>query len=504
MITTTYTTDKTKLLEGLNQAANAVCSTMGGQGKTVLISDKGGNRFTKDGVSVAENIVFPDAEKNMGARMIISAAKKSAQTVGDGTTLTTALLQSFVRHIYDNKDTYLKDLNWTFNQLKEGRDLTIEKIKEYSKKVSDINDIVNIAATSANSEKIGELFREIFTETGDFDTKITLERSEQADESYFDITKGLSFDSGYAHPAFMTDKSTEQAIYEDAFVYVTGEPLMTFGGELEKFMNQAMAENIPLVVIAPKFSDQILRLATMNKVNQGAQFLLLKLPGFGNAIEKNVDDIKAFLDADGYVEKVIADPVEFTLFNSNTPLVKPRVEQLKSLIEHSVDKFEAVDMEKRIHRLKGTAVIIYAGGSTTEEVYEEYDRLEDAIGSVKSAISGGYCLGGGVTLVNVYEDIKDDVDPMFSALARPFAQIMSNANISIEQMPHEKRKKTEGIDVKHFYGKFTDMKKAGIFDSSEVLIEAMKNSISLAILFCNTKYILHNQEEVQNDKNFKF
>ncbi|MCB1712413.1 MAG: hypothetical protein KDH96_08035, partial [Candidatus Riesia sp.] len=432
MNTTVYTQDKTKVLEGINKSANAVCSTMGGEGKTVIISQGEHNRFTKDGVAVAKSMSFLDPEENIGAKIVISAAEKTVAMAGDGTTLTTKLLQGFVNAIHKNPERYLKNLNETFYLLTSGRDFAIDELRKNSAKIEDSSQIYKLAATAANSEEIGKLFKEIFDTTGDFDTKITLEKSEFSDKTYFDITKGLTFDLGYAHPSFMTNKDTEQAIYENAYVHVTKDPIMSLTPEIEALMNTSMKEDIPLVIIAPKYSDAFMRIATMNKVNQGARFLLLRLPGFGNSMEKNVEDINAFLDADGCVEKVVADPVSFTLFNSDTPFVKPRVEQLTKLIEHSIDKFEAMDMEKRIHNLKGTAVIIYAGGVTPEACDEEFDRIEDAIGSVKTALTGeGYSLGAGIAMFNIYQKHSKELDPIFEVLTLPAKQILHNANMDI-------------------------------------------------------------------------
>lgn len=497
--TTNILESKKDVVKGLNAAADAVISTMGGQGKTVLISDERGNRFTKDGVSVARSITFKDKNANVGASMVKSAATKTVAGPADGTTLTTLLLKGLINKIY-NDESYTKNLEKTIRSLKLGKNFIIEQLKSRSRRIESSDDIYNIASTSANSTEVGAFFKEIVDTVNDFDIQFSLERSDLSDRTYYEITSGLNFDSGYAHPSFMTDKMTEQAIYENAYVYVTLDPIATLTPELEGLMDKSMIDSIPLVIIAPRYSDSIIRIATMNKINQNAQFLMLKLPGWAIAAERNVDDIKAFLDEDGFVDKVVATPTEFTLYNSNPSGTAERIETFKSLIEHVEDRYEAEDMEKRIHRLKGTSVIIYAGGATLEEVSEEYDRLEDAVGSVKSALKDGYSLGAGLELNDIWKKNKDSLDGIFEVLKLPYMQILENANMPVRYVLAD----NHGFDVKT--GKSVDLLEAGIVDSTAVLIEAVKNAVSIATLFANTNYVLINSEEQDSNRTgpFKF
>ena len=107
-----------KIIEGLNIAANLVKSTMGGQGKTVIISTNNEReklRFTKDGVSVAKALVLEDPIKNIGAQILISAANKTVEQCGDGTTLTSVLLQALIseakKYIAKNKDVNVYEVS---------------------------------------------------------------------------------------------------------------------------------------------------------------------------------------------------------------------------------------------------------------------------------------------------------------------------------------------------------------------------------------------------------
>jgi len=83
---------KEKVLNGIDIVANAVGSTLGYRGKTVLIEGSGGlPSVTKDGVSVAKAIFLDNPIESCGAELIKQASQKTVDQAGDGTTTTTDL-----------------------------------------------------------------------------------------------------------------------------------------------------------------------------------------------------------------------------------------------------------------------------------------------------------------------------------------------------------------------------------------------------------------------------
>ena len=100
-----------KLVIGINKIADAVGSTLGPAGQTVLIESPNhthGITVTKDGVTVAKAIDLMDATENLAVRIMKEAAERTATTAGDGTTtsivLTRALVEAGLEHIGPNDD----------------------------------------------------------------------------------------------------------------------------------------------------------------------------------------------------------------------------------------------------------------------------------------------------------------------------------------------------------------------------------------------------------------
>ena len=81
-----------KLVEGIDTIANAVVSTLGPNGRNVVISKQNDYpQSTKDGVTVAKNISLEDPIQELGVQMLKQAAIKTADNAGDGTTTSTLL-----------------------------------------------------------------------------------------------------------------------------------------------------------------------------------------------------------------------------------------------------------------------------------------------------------------------------------------------------------------------------------------------------------------------------
>src|SRR5229473_2304645 len=86
------------ILKGVTTLADAVKITLGPRGRNVVIEKSwGAPTITKDGVTVAKEIVLEDRFENMGAQMVKEVASKTSDVAGDGTTTATVLAQAIFR-----------------------------------------------------------------------------------------------------------------------------------------------------------------------------------------------------------------------------------------------------------------------------------------------------------------------------------------------------------------------------------------------------------------------
>src|SRR5690625_3687235 len=88
---------RSRMIEGVNNLANAVKVTLGPRGRNVVLDKSfGAPTITKDGVSVAKEVELKDKFQNMGAQMVKEVASQTSDVAGDGTTTATVLAQAIV------------------------------------------------------------------------------------------------------------------------------------------------------------------------------------------------------------------------------------------------------------------------------------------------------------------------------------------------------------------------------------------------------------------------
>src|SRR3978361_1725505 len=88
---------RSALLRGVDKLADAVKITLGPRGRYVVLDKKfGGPTVTNDGVTIARELDLDDAGENLGAQLAKTAATKTNDVAGDGTTTATVLAQAMV------------------------------------------------------------------------------------------------------------------------------------------------------------------------------------------------------------------------------------------------------------------------------------------------------------------------------------------------------------------------------------------------------------------------
>ncbi len=461
-----------EVLSGINQAAKIITSTMGGGGKNVLMYKNGNLAFTKDGVSVAREIGFDHIEQNAGAQLLINAADKTVSECGDGTTLTSLLTQQFVEYLF--KETQTRDVN---DVLDEAR-LLIENVKKYllevSKPIDSAQDIYNIAFTSCKNNNLADLIKQMFVKTG-LDANVSVEKSNHSRYTYLEYTEGLTFDEGYVNGNFATEDSG-LTIYENPLILVENDYINT-PSDISEIIEVNHVKNTPVVFIAKGFSDHVIRYCLTN-VPRGVKVCLIKLPGWGEQQKENIKDINVFLSENYTCNRIVVTPYKFTIFNNpNKTKIKRRVKTLTRMLDNAAEEWEVKEYKDRIENIQQKSVIIYVGGVTEKNQKEEFDRIEDAVGAVKSAAKQGYVKGAGTALLE-YAQRHDLPQWFYNVLNRPAYQILENANLNFNPVFIPYNTRTKQLDE-------------SLTDPTFVICSALDNSFALAELLINTSYILY-------------
>ena len=489
---------RNKLIEGVNELANAVKTTLGPRGKTVVIEKNDIPHVTKDGVSVAKVIRFSNREKNLGARMIREVSEKAAKDAGDGTTTATVLTQALV---VEGQKLVTNNIN--SNSLKRGIDFAVEKAVEYIKSQAEnakgLDELEKIAIISANGDtEIGSLLREAMEKVGT-DGTIILEKS-AFPKSSLEYTEGMKLKSGWLSKYFVTDETRMICEYQKPKILLI-EKKVNFINPLVKVISSCMSEHRPLVIVAEDFSDTVLKTIIGNKV-KGLECLCVKNPAYGYKKEFILDDLAAMSGATPIIEsrgktldivqasdlgelESVFSRSDFTIFKKSEDQqesVNLHVAQLKNLIENSDDHYQNDIYKSRIAAITTGVAVIKIGGSSEMEVKEKYDRFDDALCAMRAADA---------------EEKDLAINLVAKAMRSPIRQIIINGGEDPEEIVSEILMSSDkDFGYNAATNKFTNLKEDGVIDPVKVVRCALQDAASVAGLILTTDCIIVNEAEL--------
>ena len=497
-----------KVLSGAKQLYDAVKVTFGPKGQNVVIEKSYGNPvITHDGVTVAEAVDLGNTEANLGeqigAKLIKSAAQKLNKVAGDGTTTVTVLTYNILSEANKliaagvNPMELRKGIEKAGEKIVSKIDQTAEKIAGDDKKVAEV------ATISAGDKEIGELIANVISKIGK-DGIVTVEAG-QGLEMEQEIVEGFSYDKGYSSPFFVTDVNRQEAVFDKPLILLTDKKISASNEILPILEKVAQAGHKDLVIIAEEVSGEALSLLVLNKLKGVFNSLVLKAPAFGDRRKEILEDIAVLTNATvisedkgmkledaevsslGSAKKIIATKDNSTIISGagSQKAVQSRIELIKSQANLATSDYDREQYEKRAAALSGKVAVIKVGGATETEIDEKKYRVDDAVAATKAALDEGIVAGGGVTLVNLANQLTEEdagTKIVKNALKTPLLHILENAGLNAQALlaTIENAKPGQGINVMEPEKGLQDLKKAGVIDPARVTREAVQNAISIA------------------------
>ena len=497
-----------KVLSGAKQLYDAVKVTFGPKGQNVVIEKSYGNpTITHDGVTVAEAVDLGSTEANLGeqigAKLIKSAAQKLNKVAGDGTTTVTVLTYNILNEANKLIAAGVNPMELRKGIEQAGQEI-VEKINQTAEKIAgDDKKVAEVATISAGDPEIGKLIADVISKIGK-DGIVTVEAG-QGLEMEQEIVEGFSYDKGYSSPFFVTDVNRQEAIFDKPLILLTDKKISTSSEILPILEKVAQSGHKDLVIIAEEVSGEALSLLVLNKLKGVFNSLVLKAPAFGDRRKEILEDIAVLTDAIvisedkgmkledtevsalGSAKKIIATKDSSTIISGagKQSAVSDRIELIKSQANLATSDYDREQYEKRAAALSGKVAVIKVGGATETEIDEKKYRVDDAVAATKAALDEGIVTGGGVTLVNLADQLEEkDAGARIvkNALKTPLLHILENAGLNAQALlaAVENAKPGQGINVMEPEKGLQDLKKAGVIDPARVTREAVQNAISIA------------------------
>ena len=515
------------LVNGIDKLANAVTSTLGPNGRNVVISKPGEYPIsTKDGVTVARTISLEDPIEELGVQLVKQAAIKTAEGAGDGTTTSTLLAQEMVK-------AGLTHLNNGVNAVSIKRDIDTavkevvnELRRNISQDISSEEQLEQVATISANNDsEVGALIATAMKKVGR-EGVVHIEESKSG-ETYLETVEGMQFDRGYKSHYFVTDNNSMSCVLENPMILIADKRL-TQVKDLLPILEGVSAQNRPLFIIAEDLEGEALATLIVNKMRGIIKVCAVKAPDFGDRRKLILEDIailtggqvfstekgmkldKFNWDWFGEARVITVTKDETTIVDGRgeSSRIEARIEELQQQIEKAKTPFEQEKLQERLAKFVGGVAIIHVGGNTETEVKEKKDRVDDALQATKAAIEEGIVPGGGAALIYAREAItnRNSVGGkiVYKACSSPFIKILTNAGY--EEMEafgliNQFKQNAEWIGYNLLSEKFVNMKEAGIIDPTKVTRTAIENAASVAGTILLTECTIVDKPEENTSNN---
>jgi len=517
-----------KLKTGVTTLAQAVKVTMGPRGANVILKDgKKDPRVTKDGVTVAKEIELDDPIENLGAEVVREACELTNTENGDGTTTSAVLAE----HLFVNGLAKISDkvnpIRLQSGMISASR-LVRAELMDMKTPVKDEKELAQIATISANgNSEIGDMVAKAYYAVGKEGFVAVQENTGVKTE--LDIIEGMQIPVGFASPYFVNTESQE--------VRHEGVRVLVYDGDLDptegviKLLEKLFQTDEGLMIVAHKFSPEVLALLVINKIKSAKKLVAVRAPGQGDhrtellkdlalvtgqsvsTSPSNLDIKTVQLSELGFVSRVTVSATKTTILSGNMgpdqkQKIVERIEDLDKMAENAPSDFMKNLYTNRKKNLEGKAAIISVGAQSEIEMKELYDRVEDAVNATREAFHEGFVPGGGKALIQaskVLEELPWDdkeklagADLVRRALYAPLECIITNAGVEdIEEVTERVYSDKEGYDALHrCYG---DMRELGIVDPVSVTISAVMNAVSVASTLLTTKAVVVRPETKQED-----
>ena len=507
---------RAKMLRGVEVLAKTVKVTLGPKGRNVMLDKSyGAPKITKDGVSVAKEVVLQDKFENMGAQLVKEVAQKTADKAGDGTTTATVLAEAIIKEGCKAVAAGMNPMD-----LKRGIDMAVEAVvtdvKSRSKEVKTSEEIAQVGTISANGDtSIGEYLAKAMEKVGN-DGVITVEDAKGL-ETELSVVEGMQFDRGYLSPYFVTDAEKMTVEYEAPYVLLYDQKISNLQAILP-VLEAVLQSGRALLIVAEDIDGEALATLVVNRIRSGLKVCAVKAPGFGDRRKAILQDLAILtggqviseelgmklenttIDMLGSAKRVVITKDDTTIIDGNGDKkeIEARKTQIKKEIEKTTSDYDREKLQERLGKLSGGVAVLKVGGSSEVEVKEKKDRIDDALNATRAAVKEGVVAGGGTALLYATkalekvqpanQDQKVGVDIIRRALQAPIRQIAENAGVDGAVVAG---KLLESSDYNFGYnaatGEYTDMIKAGIVDPTKVVRTALQDAASVASLLITTE-----------------
>ena len=498
------------LLQGAATVGRIVGTTLGPGGRAVLIERRHAQPWVStDGYTIARHVDLEDRFEDMGGRLIRHVGSKVSDEVGDGSTTAMVLAAALMEEGHRATAAGADPMS-VMRGMERGLAAATEALDAQSQPLPAEGGLERVARLAAGGdEEIGRHLADAIRRVGP-DGVVTIEEA-QGVETELSVHEGMSFDTGYVSPAFVTDTDDMTATLEDAYVLMHEKTISSVDA-IEPALRAFAKSSHTLLIVAEDVVGDALATLIVNKQQGGLRVAAVKAPGFGRWRKLMLEDI-AIMTGGEIVTDELGNKLEnlkpammgaakrVHVARDRTAIVDgagdaEEIAQRCNMLrrEAEAEKYLSFDREKlqeRLARLAAAIAHLRLGGATETELRARKERATDALNAARAAAAEGVVPGGGVALVQASRALRgvdarsDDeamgVSALAAALKAPMRRIVENAGgegtYTVARALAQDNPRW-GFDAAA--RRFRDLPRAGIVDPTRVVRTALRTAVPAA------------------------
>ena len=515
--------------EGIHQIVAAIRPSLGPLSHVVAIeravgSDRSPELLDSGGVIARRIIELADPDVNAGAMFIRGALWNLHDRVGDGVATCAVLFGK----IYDEGLKYIStggNAMMLQRHLISGMRTILQELDTQSIPLEGKTALAGVAKAVCYDSEIAQSLSEIFDVIGEYGVLDILSGRHRDIERKF--VAGSFWPSGIASKQLIVDFARARTDFYDSAILITDLVIEDPQSFLPVIQAAVELGTNRLVVIARKFSDQVLGLFYQSKGSSKLQMLAVKTPGVRADVQMAyMQDIGILTGGEALVQAAgdtlaLVTPQYFgqarQIWSNDNYLgiisgqgdprqLRHLVAQLRMAHENAQKSDDRSRIRDRIGRLLGGSASLEVGGVTETEIETRKELAQRTADALRGVVKGGVLPGGGSALLACRPAIGDllaqsnSADEraayriLLAALETPFRTLVENSGHSPGAILGRLDDKAPGFGFDIHTGEVLDMLEAGILDVTSVQKEALYSAVRSAGLALTIDVIVHRKK----------
>ena len=508
---------RARILEGLELTFEAVASTLGPRGRSVIIEKPNkGPQITCDGYTIARSIELQDRIADMGVRILQEVAYRTDDSAGDGTTTAVVLAGSIAREGMKAVAAGLAPHD-VGRGIDRATAAALAGLERRAQPLRSRRQLSAVGTVSAGGDTVvGALVARALEAIGE--EGFVMVEAGSGRKTELEVRDGMHFEGGYLSPHFVGDSTRKLVEMDEPYVLVHNGRIESFAA-IEPALRAFAKSGKWLLVIAQDVVGEALATLVLNRRRADLNVAAVRAPGVGPFRQAVLEDIAVVTGAElvgdglghtlerlrpemlGRAARAVVNDKTTTIFGGrgDGQGIEKRCRELRAAIERQrYLSYDRERLQERLARLTGGVAVLRVGGDTETQVRHRKQLLTHALKAARAARADGIVPGGGVALLHCMADLAPltgsspdeaaGIEVVRQALAAPLRRIAHNAGTdgaTAVARVLEHKSPDWGLDARR--GRYTDLMRCGVVDPVRVVRTALTNAASAARLVIGTE-----------------